>query len=91
VADELQPEDARRPVPREVIDVLLEFGADVAATNHHGQTALHRAALHGNRIVVEHLFARGLDPGHRDDGGKTPAELAVEAGHAEISALLRRD
>jgi ankyrin repeat protein len=51
---------------------------------------LHGAAQSGDREVVEALLAAGADPVATHDGGKRAADIAREAGHAELAELLER-
>jgi ankyrin repeat protein len=55
---------------------------------HHDLTALMWAAGYGKTAAVRLLLDRGADPGRRDDRGKTAREIAGEAGHGEVAALL---
>jgi uncharacterized protein len=73
---------------REGITLLLDHGADVNARQHGGYTALHSAAMHGDRGLVELLLARGADPAVAADDGKTAADYAREKGHHDILPLL---
>jgi hypothetical protein len=68
----------------EVVDVLIEAGADVNATSASGKTALWYAIIYGDiyarhsyHQVVERLLGYGADPDAVDDLGLTP--LMVEA------------
>jgi ankyrin repeat protein len=67
---------------------LVAAGADPNAKQRHGWTPLHAAAQTGDRAVVTALLAAGADPTLTHDGGKRAADLAREAGHAELAALL---
>lgn len=51
---------------------------------------LRLAAMHGNVEVVHALLERGADPALRSGQGMTPLEIALEAKHGEIAALLQR-
>jgi ankyrin repeat protein len=73
----------------DVVEVLLDAGADVRAVQRHGYTPLHGAAQNGATVTVERLLAAAADPTARTDDGRTPADLAERAGHAELAARLR--
>lgn len=67
---------------------LVAAGADPNAKQRHGWTPLHAAAQTGDCAVVGALLAAGADPTLTHDGGKRAADLAREAGHTELAALL---
>ncbi len=68
---------------------LLEHGADVAATDPEGRTALHLAALRGVKVeYLEALIAHGADPAARDDSGDTALDLARRKGRTKAVAYL---
>ena len=73
----------------DVVALLLERGADVNAMPGRA-TALHEAALRGDRALVDQLLAAGADPAlHDREFGSTPAGWAEHAGHAELAERLR--
>jgi len=53
-----------------------------------GRTPLHAAAADGSTRCLQLLLHRGADTTIRDEMGKTPLELARDAGHVEIEQLL---
>ena len=68
---------------------LLEHGADVAATDLDGRTALHLAALRGVKVdYLESLVAHGADPAAHDDAGHTALDLARRERRARAVAYL---
>jgi hypothetical protein len=71
----------------DVVDVLLEAGANHIALTESGWTPLHTAAFRGHEGVTRALLGAGVDPRQRDLMGYTPFELAESDG---IRALLRR-
>ena len=76
--------------------LLIERGADVtvarggAGHKRAGWTPLHYAAGMGFGTLVQPLLDRGADPTHRDDEGKTPLDVAIQANHKDIAGVLRR-
>lgn len=75
---------------RDVVWALIAAGADVNATQLHGFRPLHGAAQNGDDETVDRLLTAGTDPEATNDAGRTAADLADEAGHAELAARLRR-
>lgn len=73
-----------------LVRLLLERGADPNARQHLGYVALHAAAQHGDTLTAEVLQASGADPKLKCDDGKTPADIAEAAGHADLAARLRQ-
>ncbi|MBU0513228.1 MAG: ankyrin repeat domain-containing protein, partial [Proteobacteria bacterium] len=76
----------------EAAKVLLNHGAGVEARvkRMHAYTPLHLAALMGRPAVTRLLVARGADLAVKDDQGRTPLDVAVDAGRQKLAALLTR-
>jgi ankyrin repeat protein len=53
-----------------------------------GRTPLHWAAASGRGSIVDLLLDRGADPAAADKRGRTPAELARDAGFSEVAERL---
>ena len=53
-----------------------------------GRTAFHCACAAGRTDAVEALVAAGCQKGLLDGSGKTGRDLADDAGHADVLALL---
>ncbi len=64
-----------------VVRMLVERGADVAAVNAAGDTALHRAASKRFDAVVRFLADHGAVLDARDERGRTPLACAVRHCH----------
>jgi hypothetical protein len=67
---------------------LLSLGADVDTPDDDERTALHHAASNGYADIVSVLVSVGADTAHRDRGGATAADLARQAGHDAVAAML---
>jgi ankyrin repeat protein len=70
------------------VAALLECGADLAAQDATGATALHIAARHGYQELAGMLVEAGADPHRVDRQGATPLTLARDNGHAAIVQTL---
>ena len=72
----------------EVVRLLVDAGAELDTTQPGGFTALMSAAQNGNAAAVDLLLERGADGGLAREDGKTAADFARHAGHADIAARL---
>ena len=80
---------AAQPAEVAMIDRILELGVDINATDHSGQTALHRAAATTEQPGdIALLLDRGADPNRRDGDGKRPVDR-VPRRCKEMRARLR--
>lgn len=70
------------------IELLIAHGADVNASQAGGFTAIFLAAMPNRKDLAELLLAHEVDPHHKSDEGKTPADFARERGHDELAAWL---
>jgi ankyrin repeat protein len=76
----------------ELLELLLERGADVERRGINDCTPLHWAAGAGDRRSVELLLAHGADIHARTriDDVATAKEIAQAGGHSEVATLLDR-
>lgn len=73
----------------EVARLLIAMGANLDDADDAGLTPLHVAAQGGHGELVDVLLREGAAPRLRTKKGKkTAAQLAQEAGHAELAARL---
>ncbi|RLN36592.1 hypothetical protein BBJ28_00013738 [Nothophytophthora sp. Chile5] len=78
----------------DVVEGLLDYGAQVDIRTLHGETPLHFAAAIASRRVCQLLVEKGCDVDVRTSEGLTPLMIAVARGHgmapiekiAEVSA-----
>ncbi|XP_022764147.1 ADP-ribosylation factor GTPase-activating protein AGD3-like isoform X1 [Durio zibethinus] len=70
-----------------MLELLLQYGANINAMDSRGQTPLHRCILKGKAALAKLLLTRGADPQALNREGKTPLELAVES-HFDDSEVL---
>ena len=73
---------------RPLIQLLLERGAKVNASNTRGGTALMYSAMAGDVDAVEFLLGRGADADARASNGWTALTLAAARGFDEVVAAL---
>ena len=77
------------PGNEEVLELLLQAGADPNHPMGDGSTPLHCAALSDLARVARMLLLYGADPLKRNDECKTPLQLAGEMGSWEVAEVLR--
>jgi hypothetical protein len=75
---------------RDLVDLLINRGADVDARNHRQDTPLHWACQFGDRVIVQRLIQAGCNVHARETQAQTPIFMAVSAGQVEIVQLLIR-
>ncbi|GJV24893.1 ADP-ribosylation factor GTPase-activating protein AGD3 [Tanacetum coccineum] len=62
-----------------MIELLLQYGANINVFSSRGQTPLHHCILRGKAACAKLLLTRGADPQAANGAGKTAMELAVES------------
>ena len=72
----------------EVIELLLEYGADINARTVSNRTALYIASQNGILESVQTLLRHGADMHIRGEGNLTPFQVATSYEHSEIAQLL---
>jgi ankyrin repeat protein len=85
--------DKEAAIERDVLDVLLEAGAEIGGPGMDGQTPMHRAARNGNVSFITLLFERGARLDAVDNEGRTPFDIVAAPGRTnnpEIADLLKR-
>ncbi|CAH1417349.1 unnamed protein product [Lactuca virosa] len=70
-----------------MIELLLQYGANVNVPDLRGQTPLHHCILRGKSACARLLLTRGADPHAVNGAGKTPLELAVESNFRDNEVL----
>ncbi|XP_060210968.1 protein VAPYRIN-like [Lycium barbarum] len=75
----------------QLLETLLEKGATTNFRDQYGLTALHIAAIKGNKDAVMIVAEFGADLECQDSEGNTPLHMAVEGGCAQtVEVLLNR-
>merc|ERR1719166_167197 len=73
----------------DMVDLLLEAGADVNIRDEDGSTALMCAAEHGHMEIVKLLMRHpDINIAPADNDGLTALSVAMEAGHRDIGVVL---
>ncbi|GFO39840.1 ankyrin homolog [Plakobranchus ocellatus] len=74
----------------DMVETLLDAGADPNIANSLGDTALHMAVAEGSVGTIRQLVEAGAELEVRDSNGLTPLLLATNTGHADVIGLLKR-
>lgn len=72
----------------EIVELLLEKGANIESTTDTGQTALNTACEQGLKSLAQFLLDKGANIEASDWWGDTPLIAAVKNGYFEIILLL---
>ncbi|XP_023175451.1 KN motif and ankyrin repeat domain-containing protein 1 isoform X7 [Drosophila hydei] len=73
----------------DMVEMLLEAGADINIQDEDGSTALMCAAEHGRVDIVKHLLSQQeCDSLIQDVDGSTAFKIAWQAGHRDVGLLL---
>ena len=72
----------------EVVNLLIEKGADIHVKDNGGFTPLHDASRHGNTEAVNLLIEKGADIHGKGYDGTTPLHYASGEGYTEVVNLL---
>lgn len=75
---------------KELVEMLLAYGADVNSGGRKGFTALHVAALTGNVEIGKMLIEKGADVNMKTKDGATPLYYAEREKREKFSELLRK-
>ncbi|CAA0815514.1 ADP-ribosylation factor GTPase-activating protein AGD3 [Striga hermonthica] len=70
-----------------MIELLLQYGANVNATDSRSLTPLHRCIIRGKTTFAKLLLTRGADPRALDEQGRTPFQLAVDSNFQDSEVL----
>ncbi|RYP65038.1 hypothetical protein DL771_008492 [Monosporascus sp. 5C6A] len=71
-----------------IVRLLLKKGANVAAEDDGGKTALHWAVENGHKSVAQTLWESGANVDVKDTNGWTALHIAAAKGHQGLAELL---
>ncbi|KAK4780050.1 hypothetical protein SAY87_016156 [Trapa incisa] len=72
-----------------MLELLLQYGANLNAVDSRGNMPLHRCIIKGKASNAKLLLSRGADAHTPNGEGKTPLEIAVDSNfNSEVVALL---
>ncbi|KAJ0560288.1 putative Arf GTPase activating protein [Helianthus annuus] len=71
-----------------MLELLLQFGADINRSDYHGRTPLHHCIFSGNNKLAKFVIRRGADVSIKDGGGRGALERAMEMGAITDDELL---
>ncbi len=72
----------------ELVQALIQEGADPNQAFDMGATALMIATQEGNKDIVEFLLAQGADPNQKTETNVSPLMIAAAKGNTEIAKIL---
>jgi ankyrin repeat protein len=73
---------------QELVELLLDKGADIDAQDQYHFTPLHLASYEGRLEVVQTLLTKGANKNARDIGGGTPLCIGAQCNKTEIVRVL---
>jgi len=72
----------------ELVQYLIDNGAEKNARDNDGSTPLHIATEKGHIELVKYLIDKGANKEAKDNVGKAPLHIATEKGHIELVKYL---
>nr|CAB3453917.1 unnamed protein product [Digitaria exilis] len=71
-----------------MVELLLQYGANVNSTDSRGRTPLHHCILKGRHAYAKLLLSRGADSQARDRDGRTALQYAIDSGTIDDDEIL---
>ncbi|EEC83953.1 hypothetical protein OsI_30058 [Oryza sativa Indica Group] len=71
-----------------MVELLLQYGANVNAIDSRGRTPLHQCILKGRHIHAKLLLSRGANPQVADQDGRTALQCAIDGGTSDDEILV---
>ena len=72
----------------DIVQILIEKGADLDTVSRNGGTVLHNAIWGGHKEIAELLISKGVKLDSKDRAGCTPLFIAADVGNIDIVELL---
>jgi ankyrin repeat protein len=72
----------------DLAQLLIDYGADVTASDKGGSTLLHRASRNGHVRLARLLVEHGADATAQDNDGSTPLHQASRRGSVDLARSL---
>lgn len=72
-----------------MIDTLLDIGADINIKDNDNNTALHLAVYSSDTNIIKKLLIRGADKHLSNNNSLTPYQLSININKIEISEILK--
>uniref|UniRef100_A0A0D9XFI6 Arf-GAP domain-containing protein n=1 Tax=Leersia perrieri TaxID=77586 RepID=A0A0D9XFI6_9ORYZ len=71
-----------------MVELLLQYGANVNSTDSRGRTPLHHSILKGRHTFAKLLLSRGADSQAMDRDGRTALQYAIDSGTIDDEEIL---
>ncbi|ONM56276.1 Discolored-paralog3 [Zea mays] len=71
-----------------MVELLLQYGANVNSTDSRGRTPLHHSIMKGRHVYAKLLLSRGADSQAADRDGRTALQYAIDSGTIEDEEIL---
>jgi ankyrin repeat protein len=81
--------DAVKGKNLDIIEFLIDAGADINRADGKGDTPLHYAAMSNDAEVVKALLKGGADASYKNDQDATPLDVAIENSSLDAENLLK--
>ncbi|CAD6218586.1 unnamed protein product [Miscanthus lutarioriparius] len=71
-----------------MVELLLQYGANVNSADSRGRTPLHHSIMKGRHVYAKLLLSRGADSQAVDRDGRTALQYAIDSGTIEDEEIL---
>uniref|UniRef100_A0A0E0QTL3 ADP-ribosylation factor GTPase-activating protein AGD3 n=1 Tax=Oryza rufipogon TaxID=4529 RepID=A0A0E0QTL3_ORYRU len=71
-----------------MVELLLQYGANVNSADSRGRTPLHHSILKGRHMFAKLLLSRGADSQATDRDGRTALQYAIDSGTIDDEEIL---